>query len=125
MRAMRAPFSARPSRPLWLLAGWAIVALIVWLSLTPNPPKLDFEQSDKAGHFLAYGTVMFWFCQAYAGLPTRLAFGAGFIAMGVALEYLQRAVGYHSFEFLDMVADALGVLAGGGVATMLPRLLKD
>jgi hypothetical protein len=31
----------------------------------PAPPTLNFEQSDKLGHFLAYGGLMFWFCQLY------------------------------------------------------------
>ena len=39
-------------RPVWLAVGWGLVAAIIWLSLTPSPPKVDFEQSDKVGHFI-------------------------------------------------------------------------
>ena len=60
-------------RTVWLAVGWAMVAGIVWLSLTPSPPKVDFEQSDKVGHFLAYGSLMFWFAQLYVARKTRLA----------------------------------------------------
>ena len=116
MRAMRA---------LWLAVGWVMVGAIVWLSVTPAPPQLDFQQGDKAGHLLAYGGVMFWFCHAYPGMRTRLAYGAGFIAMGVALEFVQRTLGYRSFEVLDMAADGLGVLAGWAAALISPRLLKE
>jgi len=63
-------------RPLWLVLGWAMVAVIIWLSLTPSPPKVDFEQSDKVGHFLAYGSLMFWFAQLYIARRTRLAWYA-------------------------------------------------
>jgi VanZ family protein len=111
-------------RALWFAVGWAIAAAIVWLSVTPAPPKVDFDQSDKVGHLIAYGGLMFWFCQLYVRSKTRLAYAAGFIALGVALEFVQRALGYRSFEVADMIADALGVLAGWVAALVLPRLLK-
>jgi VanZ family protein len=100
------------------------VGVILWLSLTPRPPHVDFESSDKVEHFLAYGGLMFWFCQLYPRPRTRLAYAAGFIAMGIAIEFLQRATGYRSFEVMDMVADAIGVLLGWAAALALPRLLK-
>jgi VanZ family protein len=98
--------------------------MIVWLSVTTTPPQIPVEQGDKFGHVLAYGSAMFWFCQLYARLGTRLAYAAGFVAMGIALEFVQRALGYRSFEVLDMVADAAGVAAGWLIALPLPRLLK-
>jgi VanZ family protein len=101
-----------------------MVGAIFWLSLTPQPPRVDFEQSDKLGHFIAYGGLMFWFCQLYHARRTRLAYAAGFIAMGVAIEFLQRASGYRSFEVYDMVADAIGVLLGWAAALAAPRLLR-
>jgi VanZ family protein len=109
-------------RPVWLAVGWAMVAVIVWLSLTPSPPKVDFEQSDKVGHFLAYGGVMFWFAQLYAEPKARLGYAAGFVAMGVALEFIQGWTGYRSFELLDMLADGIGVALGWAAALVLPRL---
>jgi VanZ family protein len=109
---------------LFVAVGWALVGLILWLSLTPQPPHVDFQQSDKLGHFIAYGGLMFWFCQLYGSTRTRLAYAAGFIAMGIAIEFLQGATGYRSFEVYDMVADALGVLLGWAAALALPRLLK-
>jgi len=111
-------------RRLFVAIGWALVGAILWLSLTPQPPHVDFEQSDKVGHFIAYGGLMFWFCLLYRHARTRLAYAAGFIAMGIAIEFLQRATGYRSFEVLDMVADAIGVLLGWAAALALPRLLK-
>ena len=67
---------------------------------------------------------MFWFCLLYVRGSTRLAYAIGFIAMGVALEFVQRALGYRSFELLDMAADAVGVLAGWAVALAVPRIRK-
>lgn len=90
---------------------------IVWLSLMPQPPKVDLEQGDKLGHFAAYGVLMFVFCLIYDQRATRLAYAAGFIAMGVALEFLQGMTGYRTFDLLDMLANATGVL--GVLASML------
>jgi len=111
-------------RALWLAIGWGLVATIIWLSVTPKPPDLGVEHGDKLGHFMAYGSVMFWFCQLYPRYATRIAYGAGLIAMGVALEFVQRWLGYRSFEVADMVADAIGVLLGYTAASVVPRLLK-
>ena len=111
-------------RALWLAIGWGLVAAILWLSVTPRPPDLGVEHGDKLGHFLAYGAVTLWFGQLYPRLATRAAYAAGFIAMGIALEFVQRWLGYRSFEVLDMVADAIGVVLGWTAASVVPQLLK-
>ena len=92
-----------------------MVAAIVWLSLTPSPPRVRIDGGDKLGHLFAYGVLMFWFAQLYA---RRLGYAAGFIAMGVALEVLQRGLGYRSLEALDMLANTAGVLLGWGAARL-------
>jgi hypothetical protein len=61
---------------------------------------------------------MVWFAQLYQR-RSHVWWGLGFIALGIALEYLQGWSGYRDFEYLDMVADATGVAAGwllGGTA---------
>jgi VanZ family protein len=99
--------------------GWVFVATIVWLSVTTSPPSLGFEQSDKIGHALSYGGTMFWFAQLYPRSRTRAFYAAGLIALGIALEFVQRALGYRSFELLDMAADAAGVFIGWGAALLV------
>ena len=110
-------------RAVWLTLGWGLVVTIVWLSLTPSPPKVDFEQSDKVGHFLAYGSLMLWFSQLYIALRTRLAYAAGFASIGVALEFIQGWTGYRTFDVFDMLASGTGVALGWAAALILPRLL--
>jgi VanZ family protein len=107
-------------RRAWLTLGWGWAAAIVWLSLTPSPPTLDFEQSDKLGHFLAYGGLMFWFCQLYPKAQTRVYYAAGFIALGVGMEILQGMTDYRTFEVLDMAANTIGVFLGWAGALILP-----
>ena len=109
-------------RRVWLVLGWAMAGAIVWLSLTPSPPKVDFEESDKLGHFLGYGALMFWFAQLYVARATRIGYAAGFAAMGVALEFAQNALGYRTYEVFDMYANTLGVLLGWAAAILLPRI---
>ena len=110
-------------RLLCVAAGWALAGVIVWLSVTTSPPTIDVEQGDKLGHFVAYGSLMFWFCQLYARRPTQAAYGAGWIAMGIALEFIQGALGYRSFEVLDMLANTVGVLLGWALSLPIPRFL--
>lgn len=108
-------------RAVAITVGWLYAMGIIWLSLTPSPPQIDVANGDKLGHFLAYGALMFWFCWLYRGWKTRIAFAAGWIALGVALEFVQRATGYRTFELADMAADAVGVLGGALAYLSLPK----
>jgi len=107
-----------------LAGGWLLAAAIVWLSLAPSPPHLELEGGDKLGHFLAYAGLMFWFGFLYRSARSRIGYALLWIAMGVALEFAQRATGYRSFELADMAAGALGVLAGALAALRLPRAAR-
>jgi VanZ family protein len=97
-----------------------MVAAIVWLSLTPAPPRVDLESGDKLGHLAGYGLLMFWFARLYA---RRIPWAAGFIAMGISLEFVQGSLGYRSFEHYDMLANSAGVLLGWGAASLLRKPL--
>jgi len=105
-----------------IAAGWGWAAAIVWLSLTPSPPEVDIAHSDKLGHLLAYGLLMFWFAQLYRRTKSRLAYAAGFVAMGVGLEFLQGHLGTRTSEVLDVYANALGVLLGWAATLIFPKL---
>jgi VanZ family protein len=109
----------------WLALGWLLVLAILWLSLTPSPPQIDIEQGDKLGHALGYAVLMFWFSQLHGSRRARIACALGFVAMGIAIEFAQRATGYRSFEVLDMLADAAGVAVGWVLARLTgTRLLE-
>jgi glycopeptide antibiotics resistance protein len=92
------------------------------LSLIPSAPWIEVEQGDKLGHFAAYGLLMFVFCQIYDQPRTRLVYAAGFIAMGVALEFAQGMTDYRTFDVFDMLANATGVVLGWAVARLLAAL---
>ena len=109
-------------RRLYLALGWTMIAAVVWLSLTPAPPEVDFAQSDKVGHLLSYAVLAFWFSQLYDG-ARRLFYLIGFVAMGLTLEFAQGALGYRTLDAMDMIANALGVLLGWGAALGVPTAL--
>ena len=115
MRAMRA---------LGIALGWAIVVTIIWLSVTPAPIDIGVKAGDKLGHLAAYGWVMFWFAQIYHRRATRLSYAGAFVALGIALEFVQLGLGYRTFEVMDMVADVLGVISGWGIAILLDPVLR-
>jgi VanZ family protein len=98
-----------------------MVAAIFWLSLTPSLPQIDVTAGDKLGHFVAYGTLMLWFCSLYRNGRTRLLYGAAFIAMGVGLEVLQGMLGYRTYEVIDMIANTIGVLLGAAASALILR----
>lgn len=107
-------------RPLCVAAGWALAALIVWLSLTPSPPQIDIDDGDKLGHIAAYGSLTFWFCLLYARLGVRVAYAALWIGMGIGLEFAQGQLGARTYEVYDMVANTFGVLIGWALSFEIP-----
>ena len=100
------------ARQCWLIVGWALVLLVITLSVTPAPIQVPVEEGDKLGHVLAYAVLMFWFANAYGLSAQRMMLAIGFVVMGIALEFVQRWIGFRSFEIADMVAGAAGVAAG-------------
>jgi VanZ family protein len=110
-------------RAVWIAAGWVLVAGIVYGSVMHSPPSLGFAEGDKIEHLGSYGLVMFWFCRLYLSRRVRLGYALGFVALGVALEFVQGWLGYRDFEIGDMVADAAGVALGWGAAVIFPIAL--
>lgn len=105
-------------RRIWYCLGWAIIAGIVWLSITPAPLELQVRQGDKLEHLFAYGVAMFWFAVLFRSRARQAGYCLAWIGLGIALEFVQRHLGYRSFDAGDMAADAAGVLVGW----MLARL---
>ena len=110
-------------RRFWHGVGWFGVALLLYLSLTPQPPEISIEYGDKLGHALAYVTLMYWWAQLRVTIRQRLWLAAGLIGLGIAIEYVQGWTGWRACEYLDMLADAVGVVLGWIAATLTPNLL--
>ena len=105
-------------RFLWLTIGYALVAMIVFLSLTSSPVdmELNFPYEDKFFHALAYFALMAWFSQIYHDRFQRNMIAVVFVFMGITLEYLQSFDPNRYSEFGDMVANSIGVALGFFIA---------
>ena len=99
-------------RKLWLGIGIGLVALVVYLSLTPQPIDLGRIDEFKVGHLIAYIVLMLWWAQLYRALQARVGIAAAFVLLGVVLEYAQGMTSYRSFAYADMRDNALGVILG-------------
>jgi VanZ family protein len=97
----------------WIGIGWGLLAFFVTLSLLPNisVPNVGIVASDKAGHFLAYLTLTFWFCLVYERNAHYRIAGL-LLALGMLVEILQWFSGYRMFEWADMAANASGIVVG-------------
>lgn len=96
---------------LWLGIGIVMMLIILVFSLISLPQEVeDFMWSDKLMHGVAYAGLMGWFAQLYKNDLARLILLLGLIGFGVSIELLQGLTPTRQFEFLDMVANASGVL---------------
>jgi hypothetical protein len=95
------------------MAGFAYIGLILYLTLTSNPPAgPDVPYADKWEHCLAYGLMMLWFGQFLPKGRIRARWALAFVAMGGVLEILQGLGGVRHAEWADFGANATGVALG-------------
>ncbi|MBI5493112.1 MAG: VanZ family protein [Deltaproteobacteria bacterium] len=105
-------------------------AVIIYLSIDPEPPQADIVGLDKVFHFLAYAVM-----GALSGRAIASAFGSGadkrrvivisafafsFI-FGFLMEVWQSFIPERSAEVLDMIANGAGGLFG---AFVFSRFIK-
>ena len=98
-------------RTLWLLIGWGMILTVWYLSLTPKPPEMGIKIWDKLNHFIAYAALMGWFGQLYLSKMQRVFWMLFFVSMGIGIEIFQGMGVHRYFEYKDMLANTLGVLA--------------
>jgi VanZ family protein len=92
-----------------------MVVSVTVLSLIPIDVDLS-EGRDKGAHFIAYGSMTFWFAMLVRGRLRQAGIALAFVAMGVAIEFLQRMTDYRTFEVADMAANAIGAGLGWALA---------
>lgn len=124
-----APRMSLPTRKLawpwfWQIIACSQLALVLWLSLTPHPPRppevllLDW---DKADHALAYCWVYLWLGMAVQRRWLPALFTLGF---GALMEVLQGLGGVRTLDVFDLAANSAGILMGIAISfTPLIRCL--
>ena len=97
----------------WLLLTIVMIFTITGLSLWPLKEMPEVPENDKIHHFIAYLFLM---------LPTALRkpnkwllLGLAFILYSGTIELIQPYVNRHG-EWLDMLANVLGVVSGFVIA---------
>ena len=107
----------------WKLLAWSLLALVVFLTLTPSPPKVSmaFVSWDKAQHVLAYMALMWLFSMAWEG-RALIAWVVFLVCVGVTLEWLQGIMGVRVMEIWDMLANSMGVVIGWAISRTPLRL---
>ena len=99
-------------RGLWLLIGYLLIVLVVYLSLVSSPIEIDtrLPYQDKLLHTFAYFALTFWFMQIYHIRQHVLFWLIFFLCLGFFMEYLQSFDAGRQSEVGDMLANTLGVL---------------
>jgi len=93
----------------WLMLTCLLIASISTLSLWPAASLPNVPGTDKTYHFIAYAALIF---PTVIKQPKNTVFIViGFIAFSGAIELIQPYVNRYG-EWLDMLANTLGLLCG-------------
>lgn len=77
---------------------------------------------DKANHVLAFGVLAALGCRGYAGQVPRVLLGL--LGYGCLIELAQGLTGYRSAEWLDVLADAAGIVLGWQLGALARRVRR-
>lgn len=101
----------------WQFAGIAVLFVVLAFALTPAMWfRLDMRDmavmaSDKWLHGLTFAFLTVWFSGQYSRRSYwRVA--VGMLAFGGMIEVCQQMLSYRNAESMDLLADAIGILAG-------------
>lgn len=118
--------TSAPAARRWRQVVLTLVTAILYLALSPAPPKAMDTGWDKANHALAFlplaSAGYFGWCDTTKRLVwlwlALLAFGGG-------IEIAPLFVPPRSAEWADWLADAVGIAIGTAIAAMLTRVGRD
>lgn len=105
--------------PRWRAASLVLLLAVLAAMLTPAvwlwPDRAQLvswlHAFDKWAHVVTFLVLAVWFSGQYRPRSYwRIA--VGLLAFGVLTEVLQHSVGYRTASWLDLAADAGGILAG-------------
>ena len=107
----------------WRLAGVTVLILVLFAALMPamwfwpEIHRLGTLQVDKWLHFTTFAGLAVWFAGQYKP-SSYWRIALGLFVFGVVIEACQRAVSYRSSDLVDLLADAVGILFGLGIAML-------
>ena len=99
---------------------WLTLSLVALISMLAMPSKQIFQWQDKLSHLVVY-MVLFWLLLLAYGKQWRLmSLGVLLAFFGGLIEVAQSFTGYRQAEWLDLLANILGIL----VAALFYKALK-
>jgi hypothetical protein len=111
----------------WVDQNWRILTLLIWLGITmlslmPLPELPSLPGTDKTHHLLAYAVLVF--PVALHKARGWLYFALGFVMWSGVIELVQPYVNRYA-EWLDLLANAAGVIVGVLIASVVRRANKS
>jgi hypothetical protein len=105
--------------PWWRTASGALLVLVLAGAIMPAmwfwPDRgkivIWLAGIDKWTHAIVFAFLVVWFAGQYRP-RSYWKIALGLLMFGVLIELCQRMVGYRSAEWLDVAADAAGIIAG-------------
>lgn len=100
-------------RPVWRGLLLLLLATVCVLAFSPGMPQLHIESADKWQHIAAFAALAA--CAALAWPPgpaSSLAIAAAMLGFGLFIEAVQHFIPARSSEWMDVLADLLGVVLG-------------
>jgi VanZ family protein len=100
-------------RPLWRVLLLLLVVAILWLALSPVPPKTVDTGWDKANHAMAFAALGFVSVWAVWPRPRGWAWLVlALLAFGGAIEIAQTFLPPREGDWWDLLADGVGIAVG-------------
>ena len=104
------------------LQFYTIIGLLTYLSVTPNPDKVVETTHDKVCHFIGY-TVLFLSISLWYDFRKKQFFKFFVLFLySVIIEIIQYYIPNRSFSYLDMVANATGLMFGWILVTVYTHI---
>jgi VanZ family protein len=100
-------------RPLWRVLLLLLLVAILWLALSPVPPKTVDTGWDKANHAMAFAALGFVSVWAVWPRPRGWAWLVlALLAFGGAIEIAQTFLPPREGDWWDLLADGVGIAIG-------------
>ena len=109
----------------WKIAGMLLLAIVLAMALVPadwfwqGDSDSSFFITDKWMHGITFAALALWFSGQYA-IHSYWLLITGLVAFGLLIELTQRMVSYRTAEWMDLLADLIGI--GFGIAIALAGL---
>ncbi len=87
--------------------------MVIYLMLTTiHVAVVEVNHFDKLVHWLAFTLLMSWYAQLMNGRQHQWRALVLMLVLGIGLEYLQGLNPNRQFDYVDMVANVMGIITG-------------